>query len=114
MAKLIKDDGTEEIFIPYRKKSFDLKPLQEAVEGYIEPIYLDDLGCCDSCGKVLLVNEEAGIRPEFRGRLNIKATRIVKQHTNLALGGGYILGNVVQLSRAELGESDESDESNGG
>lgn len=101
MATLIKSDQTVETLTPASGKSFDLKELQSAVEGYIEPIYLDD-------GTVLLVNEEALLKPEFALRQNCKATLLMMRHSKLALGGaGYLLGNVLHLTRKELGESDE-------
>lgn len=84
MAIIIKTDGTTKTVEPKNGKTFSLRELQEAVDGYIELISLDD-------GRLMIVDEEAKVKPG--NKLNIEAARIT---------GEVILGDVLIIDRDQI------------
>ena len=77
MATLIKSDGSQHDYPNF----VGLEAKQEAVGGYIEPVYLD--------GKVLIVNEEGLI------------TDLPLNETASSMAMQTIVGDVLLLSREE-------------
>ena len=90
MAVLIKSDGTKKEIVPHNGVCFSLKELQGYVDGYIEPIFLNN-------GQVLVVNEEG----KYGYPTNENATQIAVQHHAL-FEGDYISGDVVHCQEDEM------------
>lgn len=65
---LIKEDGTEEKVRP-EGESWTLKELQDAVDGYIELLYLSD-------GRIMVMDEEGYFDNK---KINAKASEIAGQ-----------------------------------
>lgn len=84
MAKIIKSNGQEIEVKPKDGVSFTLEELQEAVEGYIEIIHLDQYN-------VMVVNEEGKL---YRLPKNEKASRLAH--------GEIIVGNVLVCTGEEI------------
>lgn len=83
MAQLIRSNGAIENLIPKNKTKFTLEELQEAVNGYIEPIRLPQDKCC------ALVNEEGLL---YHLPFNETASRLL---------GMKLVGNVLILKDEE-------------
>lgn len=98
MAKLIKDDGTEEIVCPKNGKSFSLDELQGYVEGYIEAVALPD-------NLTMWCNEEGKFDPKTMYRPNEKASRILADAGGIP--GDVVMGNVLICNSRECGDEGE-------
>ena len=91
MALLIKSNGTTKEIEPRNGVYFSLVELQKYVDGYIEPIFLNN-------GQLLVVNEEGGL---YDYPQNEKATQIAIEHHAL-FEGDHIAGDVVFCDEAEV------------
>ena len=101
MAKLIRNDGTEETVRPKNGKSFTLDELQSFVEGYIEAVSLPD-------DMTMWLNEEGKFDPKTMFRPNEKASRILADAGGIP--GDVVMGNVLICNSRESGDGDDEEE----
>lgn len=100
MAIWIKATTQEMVEVkPENGKRFTLGELQKFVDGYIEPVYLND-------ARIMWVNEEGRLKGL---PLNAIAYDMMQRMTELH-PDNLIVGDVVVMTREESGDGEEEDE----
>lgn len=90
MATLIKSDGTKQEILPKNGVDFQLKELQQYVDGYIDIVNLHN-------GEILVINDNGkDVYP-----VNVEATEICQKHQAI-FWWDYICGDVVLCKDEEV------------